>query len=273
MPELPEVETIVRDLQSLVVGRKVKSVRTSLEKIVKTGAERLVALLTGAEVLAATRRGKFIVLSFTGDRYLVVHLKMTGQFLWGPPPDGWPRHVHVIIEFEGGMALQYRDIRQFGYLLGLTGQEYREWLETTDIGPDPSTIGPEEFSRRLLGRKGKIKPVLLDQSLVSGLGNIYVDESLFASGINPLTPVQEMDEQQACLLHEKMCGILAEAVKLRGSTTNNYVGLSGEGGHFQNNHKVYGRKGEPCPVCGAELVRTVVAGRGTHYCPCCQPEK
>lgn len=273
MPELPEVETIVRDLQRLVVGRRIRAVRVRLNKTTRPGPRRFARLLAGEQILAAQRRGKFIVVTLSGERRLIVHLKMTGQFLWGPVPEEWPQHVHVMFEFDDGRALLYRDMRQFGYLLGLTAEEYAQWLVDEDIGPDPFQIGPAEFAHRLNGKRCRIKPLLLDQKFVSGLGNIYVDEALFAAGIHPLCAAGSISAEAACRLHDKIVDILQEAIRLRGSTTSNYVGLSGVGGSFQRNHRVYGRTGQNCLVCGAELVRMTVGGRGTHFCPVCQPER
>ncbi|MDY6851302.1 MAG: bifunctional DNA-formamidopyrimidine glycosylase/DNA-(apurinic or apyrimidinic site) lyase [Thermodesulfobacteriota bacterium] len=272
MPELPEVETIVRDLQALVVGRRIEAVRVRRNKIARTGPGRLARLLADRTVLAAKRRGKIIVLTLSGEYYLVVHLKMTGQFLWGDFPRTWPKHVHLILDFGDGQALLYRDIRRFGYLLGLTAGEYAHWLVREDIGPDPFQISPHEFTGLLCSRKGRIKPLLLNQKFISGLGNIYVDEALFAAGIHPLCPAKCIDGDLAERLHQEIIGIMKEAIRLRGSTTNNYVGLRGAGGEFQAKHRVYGRTGSDCLVCGQGLKRIVVAGRGTHFCPACQPE-
>ncbi len=270
MPELPEVETIVRDLRSLIVGRKIESVRVRLNKIVRTGPRRLTGFLKGAEVLATRRRGKFIVIELSSERYVVVHLKMTGQFLWGPAPRQWPKHVHLTIGFEENRTLMYRDMRQFGYFQGLDARAYTDWLNETQVGPDPFQITPDEFARRLSGRRGRIKPLLLDQRFLSGMGNIYTDEALFATGIHPLCPADQIEPEAACRLHEEICSILQEAIRLRGSTTRDYVGLKGVGGKYQGRHQVYGMAGKSCPKCGCSLERIVVGGRGTHLCPQCQ---
>ena len=272
MPELPEVETIVRDLRSLIVGRKIESVRVRLNKIVLTGPRRLKGFLEGAEVLATRRRGKFIIIDLSEERRLVVHLKMTGQFLWGPAPRQWPKHVHLVIGFDGKQTLMYRDMRQFGHFQGLDAQAYKSWMNETQVGPDPFQITPDEFAQRLNNRRGRIKPLLLDQRFLSGMGNIYTDEALFATGIHPLCQADKIDPQAACRLHEEMCSILKEAIRWRGSTTRNYKGLKGVGGEFQSRHQVYGMTGKNCPKCGCSLERIVVGGRGTHFCPRCQPQ-
>ncbi|MBW1708567.1 MAG: DNA-formamidopyrimidine glycosylase [Deltaproteobacteria bacterium] len=270
MPELPEVETIVRDLQALLVGRRADWIRVRLNKIVKTGPRRLGRLLTGARVQAVKRRGKFIIIEFNDERYLVIHLKMTGQFLWQENSNKWPKHVHVIIGFDDGGELLYRDIRQFGYFMGFSSSEYITWQKEKPVGPDPFEINEENFARLLKNRRGRIKPLLLNQLVISGLGNIYVDESLFAVGIHPLTPAESIDEEQARRLHKEIIRILNKAIELKGSTIANYRGVSGRGGEFQKRHQVYHQQGEPCPICSNEIKRTVVGSRGTYFCPNCQ---
>ncbi|MEW6266834.1 MAG: DNA-formamidopyrimidine glycosylase [Thermodesulfobacteriota bacterium] len=272
MPELPEVETIVRDLRSLVTGRRVKKVQVKLPKLVNNGSGRLARLLTGSRITSAHRRGKFIVLALSNQAFFIVHLKMTGQFLFGPVTAAWPEHVHLRIAFDDGQELLYRDIRQFGRMLALTYRQYNKWLEEEPLGPDPLKMSASDFVLRLRTRRGRIKPLLLNQAFISGLGNIYTDEALFQAGIHPLCPAESLPEGQVRLLHEKMVRLLEEAIALRGSTTSNYVGLKGVGGQFQNKHQVYGKTGQDCPRCGHPIKRLKVAGRGTHFCPRCQPE-
>lgn len=271
MPELPEVETIVRELHSQIAMRRIKNVKVRLNKIVRTGPRRLQNLVKNEIVEKVSRRGKFIVISLTNNKYIIIHLKMTGQFLWGNPSEEWPRHVHVGIYFEDGRLLLYRDMRQFGYLLGLSQDEYSEWLASQTIGPDPFQISADDFTAMLTNRRGRIKPLLLNQGFISGLGNIYVDESLFAAGIHPCSSAEKVSPEQAGLLHREMVRILTDAINSKGSTTDNYVSLSGSGGEYQKRHQVYGKKGNCCPRCGETLERDVIGGRGTHFCPACQP--
>lgn len=274
MPELPEVETIVCDLRNLTMGRCIDRIQVSLPKIVRTGPRRLTRLLSGAVITDVQRRGKFIILGFSGQRHLVVHLKMTGHFLWSPGPmDGPPpKHVHIVINFRDRARLLYEDQRQFGYFLGLDRDGYKQWVEEKALGPDPLEISAADFARRLGCSGARLKAVLLNQKIISGLGNIYADETLFAAGLHPGRPARMVTEVQAKHLHRETVRILSEAITCRGSTTNNYVGLMGVGGEFQNRHQVYGKAGQPCPRCGQDIIRIVLAGRGTHYCPRCQPE-
>lgn len=272
MPELPEVETIVRELREQVLGETILKVDVRLDKIVRTGARKLPGILEGACIEAVERRGKFIVFSLSGDRYLVVHLKMTGQFLWSLEPNQWPRHVHLKIRFSSGRILLFRDMRQFGRILGLTGADYRSWLVEENLGPDPLELPCAEWCRRLAARRGRIKALLLNQRFLSGMGNIYTDEALHAAGIHPLCPADRLSGRQARRLHQAICSILTEAIHLRGSTTRDYVGLTGVGGEYQGSHQVYGKTGQNCPKCGRPIQKIVAAGRGTHFCPGCQPE-
>jgi len=273
VPELPEVETIARELRSLFPGRRVERVGIKLNKIIKTGPRRLSRLLQGAEVLDIQRLGKFLVFEFDAERYLVVHLRMTGQFSWRGEPGGWPKYVHVKLQFEDGAELLYRDVRQFGCFYGLNSEEYARWRGTIELGPDPFQLSSDDFAKLLRGRKGRIKPLLLNQAFISGLGNIYVDESLFAAGIHPMVSAGALDASEADCLYREVVRILGEAIDLRGSTVSDYQGLSGRGGEFQHFHKVYQRRGHDCPVCGCEISRMVVGGRGTYFCPACQPVK
>lgn len=270
MPELPEVETIVRDLREIIVGLRVEKVDIKLDKLVRTGPRKLTSSLKGETVQDVNRRGKHIVIQFSGGNCLIVHLKMTGQFLWGARNDDEPDHVHAVFYFMNKSVLLYRDIRKFGYFLGFNDAEYLDWRRNAAIGPDPFELNAVVFSKILGARKGRIKPLLLNQAVMSGLGNIYVDEALFASKIHPLTPANRIPEARLKTLYEHIIDILEEAIELRGSTTANYVGLRGVGGSFQNRHKIYGKDGTRCRICGETVERSVVGGRGTHFCPGCQ---
>ncbi|MEW5725488.1 MAG: bifunctional DNA-formamidopyrimidine glycosylase/DNA-(apurinic or apyrimidinic site) lyase, partial [Thermodesulfobacteriota bacterium] len=251
--------------------RRIEKAVVKLPKIAPVGPRRLGRFLAGAEIESARRRGKFIIHELSGDRCQVVHLKMTGQFLFGPVPDGWPEHVHLMLRLDGDGALLYRDIRQFGRFYTLTARELSEWPTLKNLGPEPFELTGAGFAEHLAGRRGRVKPLLLNQSFLAGLGNIYADESLFAAGIHPLQPAERVGRDKALRLHREMVRILSKAISLRGSTTSNYVGLRGVGGRFQEQHQVYGKGGRPCPVCGLVIERIVVGGRGTCFCPSCQP--
>ena len=279
MPELPEVQTIASDLNDIVGGRTILESAVSYPKIVAGDVQRFISLTKGATIAKVERFGKWIRFSLEspeGPAAMLAHLKMTGQFQLGPwPGQGpWPGHAHAAFRLSGfpedGDTLFYRDIRKFGRLRAFNQPDLEEFLLHLAQGPDPLTVSAEEFHQRLTARKSRLKGVLLDQCTVAGLGNIYVDEGLFAASLSPLRSAATLSKDESGLLLKELRRILKASIKARGSTTSNYQGLKGGGG-FQKQHLVYGRGGEPCAKCGAPIERLVVAGRSTHICPHCQP--
>lgn len=279
MPELPEVQTIAADLDELVGGSVIEAAAVNYPKIVAGDVDRFIMLVGGAKIERIERFGKwirFILTGPAGPAAMLVHLKMTGQFDLGswPEPGAWPSHAHAAFRLAGRPPEQgtlfYRDIRKFGRLRAFDEADLAEFLAHLNQGPDPLTVEPEEFYRRLTARKGRLKCVLLDQSTVAGLGNIYVDEGLFAARLSPLRSAASLSRAETDRLLAETQRILKASIKARGSTTSNYQGLKG-GGAFQHCHQAYGRTGQPCPRCGAPLERCLVGGRSTHYCPQCQP--
>lgn len=279
MPELPEVETIASDLDEVAAGRIIEKAAVSFAGIVAGEAEELTALVEGCRVEAVKRLGKWLYFSLQRESEaaaLLVHLKMTGQFHLGPWPEeegGWLRHDHAAFKLSGLPAgadtLLYRDIRKFGRLRAFGAQQLADFVAGLGLGPDPFGLEAEDFHQRLSRRKGKLKTLLLDQSLVSGLGNIYADESLFAAGLCPWSSPAELTAEDSARLLAQMRLILRAAIEARGSTVSNYQGLKGTGS-YQKSHKVYGRDGSACPRCGALIERMLLGGRSTHYCPVCQ---
>lgn len=281
MPELPEVQTIASDLDELVGGAVIEEAAVSYPKIVAGDVNRFIELVSGAAIDRVERFGKWIRFSLSGPAgpaAMLVHLKMTGQFHLGswPGPGPWPPHAHAAFRLAGRPSdrdtLFYKDMRKFGRLRAFDPAELEIFLDQLSQGPDPLTVKPDEFHRRLTARKGRLKCVLLDQTTVAGLGNIYVDEGLFAAGISPLRSAASLSRAETDRLLAEFKRILTASIKARGSTTSNYQGLKG-GGSFQKSHQVYGHTGRPCPICGAPFERCLVGGRSTHYCPHCQPLK
>ncbi len=273
MPELPEVETVVRTLKKLVIGKTISRVSVLLARIVRRpdDVEEFKAQLVGQTIRSIERRAKFI--KFILDRdVLVSHLRMEGRYGLYAAQDELEKHTHVIFHFTDGTELRYRDVRQFGTMdLFPIGEELaREPL--AKLGPEPLDPGftPDVFWGMLQGRTTKIKPLLLNQSFLVGLGNIYVDEALFRARIHPERPANQLTPREAVRLHESIVATLNEAIAQGGSSIKSYVNGQGEMGMFQQSLNVYGRKGEPCPVCATPIVRFVVGGRGTHICPSCQ---
>jgi formamidopyrimidine-DNA glycosylase len=258
VPELPEVETVVRSLAPHLTGRVIISARFTSRLVTPGNRAKLAARLKGRTIESIRRRGKFIVIALDRGTFSV-HLGMTGKLL----VDGAvATHTHGIFTLDQGMLL-YEDPRQFGRI---------EWnaSRVEKLGPEPLEIGFEEFFARLKSRRTRVKALLLNQSFLAGVGNIYADEALFRAGIHPLANASKLSAARARLLHAAVREVLTAAIEHRGSSISDYVDADGSPGDFQNLHRVYGRQGEPCVECGAAIRKIVVAQRGTHFCPKCQ---
>ncbi len=273
MPELPEVETVRRTLLELVKGKTIKQVEVFWPKMIKRPeqVEQFTDALVGQTVGDIERRGKF--LKFMLDDYVLVsHLRMEGRYGVYPTHEPYDKHTHVLFTFTDDSQLRYRDVRKFGTMhLYLSGDEEKN-SPLTQLGPEPFS---PDFSIQLLldGLKKtnrKIKVVLLDQKLVVGLGNIYVDEALFRAGIHPERAANSLSKKEVVVLHKEIIATLSEAVEKGGSTVRSYVNTQGQIGMFQLDHYVYARKDEECKRCGEVIEKLVVGGRGTHICPHCQ---
>lgn len=273
MPELPEVETVRKTLKNLVLHKKIKDISVFWPKIIKNPVEveQFIDALKGETIVDVGRRGKFLIL-YTDQFALVSHLRMEGKYGLYPQEEPFDKHTHVIFQFTDATELRYRDVRKFGTMhLYKKGEEFLK-PPLIELGPEPFS---EEFTKEYLAEKlaktnRKIKTALLDQKLFVGLGNIYVDEALFRSGIHPERLASTLNEKEITVLHREIVATLSEAVKKGGSTIRSYVNSQGEIGMFQLELYAYGRKGEACKRCGTPLEKTTVGGRGTHYCPNCQ---
>ncbi|RNB83862.1 DNA-formamidopyrimidine glycosylase [Brevibacillus nitrificans] len=275
MPELPEVETVVRTLTGLVVGKTIERVSVHLGRIIRTpdDVEEFKSQVAGQTIHAIKRRAKFI--QFVLDRdVLISHLRMEGRYGLYQAEEPVEKHTHVVFHFTDGTELRYRDVRQFGTmdLFALGTETTAGPLAKLGVEPLDEGFTAAAFSKLLNGRSTKIKPLLLNQECIVGLGNIYVDESLFLAGIHPETPAGKLTKKQVIRLQESIVATLSEAVEQGGSSIKSYVNGQGEMGMFQQSLKVYGRKDEPCVQCGTPIVRFVVGGRGTHICPVCQKQ-
>jgi formamidopyrimidine-DNA glycosylase len=257
MPELPEVETVRRTLEPRLVGRRFAGAWFYSRLVMRGDAEATAARLLGQVIRAIERRGKFLLFDLGGET-LSIHLGMTGKLLWEGTPG---RHTRAMFLLDNGRLI-YDDPRQFGRI-ELPARSLR-------LGPDALTVSEEEFAARLATRRGRIKTLLLDQKLVSGMGNIYTDEALFRARIHPRAIATRLSRERVRRLHQAMREILRAAVEKGGSSISDYVDGDGNAGSFQLQHQVYGKKGEPCPACGTAIRRIVMAQRGTHYCPKCQ---
>lgn len=273
MPELPEVETVVRTLKTLVKGKKIERISVTLPRIIRLpdDVEAFKAQLTGQTIHEIKRRAKFIQFVLDQD-VLISHLRMEGRYGLYQAEEPVEKHTHVIFHFTDGSELRYRDVRQFGTMdvLPLGMETTVGPLAKLGVEPLDESFTAAVLQDLLKNRPTKIKPLLLNQECIVGLGNIYVDESLFKAGIHPERPAGKLTGKQVKKLHESIVATLAEAVEQGGSSIKSYVNGQGEMGMFQQSLQVYGRKDEPCVHCGTQIVRFVVGGRGTHICPKCQ---
>jgi formamidopyrimidine-DNA glycosylase len=260
MPELPEVETVVRSVAAHLTGRRIVSTRFTSRFVTPGNRAKLTQRLAGRRIESVTRRGKFILIALDQGT-LTVHLGMTGKLLVEGEAG---EHTHGVFHLDDGLLL-YHDPRQFGRIEWSPGPPPR----VARLGPEPLEISFDEFRRRLR-RKARIKALLLNQTFLAGLGNIYADESLFAAGIHPLAIADRLSTARAEKLYQAIRAILRHAIQLGGSSISDYVNAQGERGWFQMEHRVYGREGEPCANCGRPIRKILVAQRGTHYCPHCQ---
>jgi formamidopyrimidine-DNA glycosylase len=272
LPELPEVENVRRSLESLVVGKTIASVDVRLPRIIRTpdDVRQFELELAGCTIRGVGRRGKYLL--FDVSPYtLVSHLRMEGQYRLADTGEEEAPHTHVVFRFTDGTELRYRDVRQFGTMdLLAPGQPAPEGLAT--LGPEPfdPLFDATAFYRRIHRRTAPVKAVLLDQTVIAGLGNIYVDESLFRVGIHPELPANRVTKKQCAELLDAIRVVFQEAIDAGGTSIRSYVDGYGRHGGFQMELDVYGRDGKPCRTCGAEIVKLRVAGRGTHVCPVCQ---
>jgi formamidopyrimidine-DNA glycosylase len=273
MPELPEVETVRRSLAGVLAGRRIaETTRISWERTIAEPAPELFReLLRDRLITGVDRRAKYLIIRLDRDESLVVHLRMTGRLTIeddGAEPDP---HTHVVLRLEGGGQLFFRDTRKFGRIWLLDAEGLRVLQQ--HLGPEPldEALTAEEWRTLLRRRKGRLKPLLLDQKLIAGLGNIYVDEALWLSRLHPLRTVPSLDDAEIDRLYDAVRAVLSSAVERRGTSFSDYRDGWGQPGDNQHFLEVYDRAGQPCRRCGTPIERTVVAQRGTHLCPSCQP--
>lgn len=271
MPELPEVETIRRDLEPLVTGRRITAVEVdpgTIHLLTPAPIDALRATLVGRSFTGAGRRGKYLLFGLDDGRTFIAHLRMTGRLIWrdwSAPPEPYERAKLVL---DDGHDLRWSDLRKFG-----TWRVVEDPAEVIGgLGPEPidAAFTLARFRAALAGRTAPVKAVLLDQRRMSGLGNIYVDEALFEARVRPDTRAGELSRAATRRLFEAARAVLERGIANRGASFKDYVDARGEPGSQQMYVKVFRRTGQPCYNCGAIIVRTVVGGRGTHYCPTCQ---
>jgi formamidopyrimidine-DNA glycosylase len=271
MPELPEVETLARGLQREVAGRKILSVTLGKTDFIDN-PELLESELPGRTIVRVERYGKFLLLRLgtegTEESALLVHLGMTGLLMPLPVSQPQAKHTHVVLLLGDGRELRYVDPRRFGRIAYLAGEVLSAELKR--FGEDPLEAGLEEFSRRIYGRKARIKALLLDQSVLRGVGNIYADETLWKAKIHPARLGAGLKSLEMKTLYVELQKILRKAILLRGSSISDFLDAEGRPGEYQHHHRVYGREGKPCFRCKTKIRRAIIAGRSSSFCPLCQ---
>ena len=269
MPELPEVETIARGLAKRLRGQLIESVWLgSKPEPLQSPAREIAAALESKRISNVRRAGKHIVFDLVSTRdgeggaQWIVHLGMTGRLVVCPPDAEVAKHTHAIVRLSSGRELRFIDPRRFGRL--------KVMKEFAISGAEPLEIRQEEFAALFRKRRTPIKSALLNQNLLSGVGNIYADEALFRAGIRPRRRAASLSRDELARLCRALRQVLKQAIRLGGSTVSSYVDADGQEGSFQLRHRVYGRGGKPCLVCKTPIRRIVLAGRSSHYCPKCQ---
>lgn len=301
MPELPEVETVARDLARSVSGATIANVTWTWDRTIRhpQPPERFAAELRGATIRRAGRRAKTVLLHLDDGRVLTTALRMTGALIVAPAGTPDDPYARVIFHLADGRQLRFRDIRKFGRIglwepgglrrrvaAGRAGSGRRRPKRVAEPaaayrvgdvfavhGPEPlaASFTARRLGERLRGRRGRLKSLLLDQTFVAGIGNIYADEALWRARLHPLRTAETLDEEAVGRLHRSIRAVLRQGIRYRGSSFSDYIGADGEPGENQGRLSVYRRTGEPCLRCGTAIERIVVGQRSTHFCPRCQP--
>jgi formamidopyrimidine-DNA glycosylase len=270
MPELPEVETIANGLRRPLIGRTFTDVRVGWENIIaRPAVPEFQRRIRGQQILGIRRRGKYLIFDLSGGDSLLIHLKMTGQLTVRPGDAPADKYGHTVFHLDDGTQLRFLDMRKFGRVYLVTDESE----VVGDLGPEPlaEDFTLSEFSALIRQRRRTLKPLLLNQQFMAGIGNIYADEALFVAGIHPQRKADTLTDEEVERLYRAIRQVLRQAVADQGTTFDGaYRKVDGEEGEHQENLRVFRRKGQPCPRCGSTIERIVVGGRGTHFCPCCQ---
>ena len=280
MPELPEVETIKTDLQKTVGGKKIVRVWIHNPKVIRQPAPgAFKRALEGLSIKRIFRRGKLLILELSNGKFLTVHFKMTGQLVLHQSPPV-PKKLSITVQpakpssrvtfyLSCGMILDFNDQRLFGELRLIDDWQKLKFIQS--LGPEPLDLTSANFQDMLAQRKTRIKPLLMDQSFIAGIGNIYASEILFRAKINPQRSAQSLSPEEQLVLYKEIQKVLKSAIKHGGSSVDDYVRVSGKNGDYARFHRVYGREGKPCFVCSSPVEKIAQGGRGTYFCARCQP--
>lgn len=287
MPELPEVETITKDLNKKIPGLIIRDFWTDWKKAIKypKGLDRFKEEVVGKKILKVYRKGKNVLISLSDDKLLLVHQKMTGHLLVGkwdivkgkarPLTEGFLKekvndYIHAIFYLSNGQQLALSDLRKFAKLMAGNKDEMENLPDLKDLGPDPLEISEKKFIDILKNKKGKIKQVLMEQGVFAGIGNIYSDEILWFAKIHPFARTEKLSDKDLKNIYKYAKEVLNEGIKLRGTSISDYRDPEGRAGGYAEVRRVYRREGERCPRCKGEIKRIKMGGRSAHYCPKCQ---
>jgi formamidopyrimidine-DNA glycosylase len=272
MPELPEVETVVRDLRPQLLGRTIRSVRAGRKALRRRWSAAWGPRLVGRRICRVGRRGKWIVLALDDDVHLVIHLGMTGQLRVVPATQARAPHTPFVMALTDGAAqLRFRDVRRFGSVTFYPDSKSLDrFFVEGKLGPEPFELESGYWRQRLQATERCLKAALLDQRLVAGVGNIYADESLFEARLAPLRRGCDLSAAEAERLRQAVIKVLTRAIEQRGSSIRDYLGGDGQPGNYQQEFRVYAQTGEPCVRCRTAIQCIRLAGRSTHFCPRCQ---
>ena len=275
MPEMPEVETVRRGLIENVQGRKITHVEIRYPNLITGDVEQFIEFVTGSTIQGIGRRAKFLLIHLDNGYTIISHLRMEGKYRISADPSAIDKHSHAIFSLDNGQKLIYNDVRKFGRMQLWNTDDLANNKSIAKLGPEPLS---KEFTfanlkPRIVRHRKDIKTVLLDQTVMSGLGNIYVDEILWKVKIHPETPADHLSDLDIQNIIEASKTEMQNAIAAGGSTIRSYLDANGHKGNMQNSLKVYGKEKTPCPRCGTEIVKIKVGGRGTHFCPHCQVVK
>lgn len=271
MPELPEVETITRELKACVIGKKFWNFEGKLPSVIKPSPEEVAKRIVGLRILDVRRRGKFIIFELEQKVKLVIHLRMTGRILW-KKVRGKEKFIRALFTFTDGTQLIYSDIRKFGRIWAYPENDYQKETGIARLGQEPleQSFNAQKLLKLLQQKRGILKNTLLRQDLIAGIGNIYADEICHRTGLHPSSRLEKLNSKNLFNLHEAIKFCLEEGIKHCGVSVSDFVGTRGTLGKHQKYLQVYGRKGDTCYRCSSIIQKTVVAGRGTFYCETCQ---
>lgn len=275
MPELPEVETVRRGINALAAGRTITHVDVLYPKMIIGDVEEFKRQLAGEKLTTVDRRGKYLLLRFSGNKTVVSHLRMEGKYYVKAEGTPVEKHTHVLFHMDDGQQLRYNDSRKFGRMqLITTGEETTlPGIKKLGMEPFPATFAVDQFISRMKKKKKMVKPALLDQTIVTGLGNIYVDECLWLSKIHPETQCAVLTDDELRVLHDNIITEIDHAIDAGGTTIRSYTDAFQHEGGFQLKLHVYGRQGTPCDRCKTPIEKIKVGQRGTHFCPHCQVKR